>query len=247
MNWPRRRRHAAMRRRPIRWLGLEQVEGRQLLSTVSEVVPVGDRFGVVAVAASSLDGIGRDGEVHHAHHFKGSGSPMTRLHANPVKKDGLPESRAVHLGRHVRFTPDLVGWGVSAPGSSDAAPADPVYTPAQIKQAYGFDQVPYDGTGQTIAIVDAYSDPNIFGDADVFDQTFSVSRFNPSSLYTAYGPSSQWLSVLQPNGPPPTAPPNTNWGAEISLDVEWRTRSRPGPISCSSRPYPIVAPTCITR
>src|SRR3954463_7640945 len=31
-------------------------------------------------------------------------------------------------------------------------------TPAQIKKAYGFDQLSGDGSGQTIAIVDAYND-----------------------------------------------------------------------------------------
>src|SRR3954454_15771748 len=41
------------------------------------------------------------------------------------------------------------------------------YTPAQIKKAYGFDQLTLangvvgDGSGQTIAIVDAYDNPNI--------------------------------------------------------------------------------------
>src|SRR3954451_21544015 len=34
------------------------------------------------------------------------------------------------------------------------------YTPQQIKKAYGFDTLAGDGAGQTIAIVDAYNDPN---------------------------------------------------------------------------------------
>src|SRR5437660_2827443 len=56
--------------------------------------------------------------------------------------------------------PDRGGHGVTNP--------NPVgYTPAQIRHAYGFDQITFgsvkgDGSGQTIAIVDAYDDPNIF-------------------------------------------------------------------------------------
>lgn len=35
-----------------------------------------------------------------------------------------------------------------------------VYTPAQIRSAYGINNLSWDGTGQTIAIVDAYNDPD---------------------------------------------------------------------------------------
>src|SRR5579875_435687 len=38
------------------------------------------------------------------------------------------------------------------------------YQPAQIKTAYGVNQLSYDGTGQTIAIVDAYGSPTIQND-----------------------------------------------------------------------------------
>jgi hypothetical protein len=41
-------------------------------------------------------------------------------------------------------------------------------TPSQIRHAYGFDQINLDGTGTTIAIVDAYDDPNIAGDLIAF-------------------------------------------------------------------------------
>src|SRR5439155_18926565 len=40
------------------------------------------------------------------------------------------------------------------------------YSPADIRKAYGFDKLSGDGAGQTIAIVDAYDDPNISQDLD---------------------------------------------------------------------------------
>src|SRR2546423_1007806 len=55
------------------------------------------------------------------------------------------------------------------------------YSPAQIKHAYGFDQVTFsngvkgDGAGQTIAIVDAFNDPNIESDLHTFDLKFGLS------------------------------------------------------------------------
>src|SRR6476661_7857183 len=56
------------------------------------------------------------------------------------------------------------------------------FTPAQIRHAYGFDKVSFggsgapaaDGRGQTIAIIDAFNDPNIAGDLRVFDQQFGL-------------------------------------------------------------------------
>src|SRR5690348_16350068 len=52
-------------------------------------------------------------------------------------------------------------------------------TPTQIRHAYGFDQIVIgsvqgDGTGQTIAIIDAYDDPTITTDLQNFDATFGL-------------------------------------------------------------------------
>jgi subtilase family serine protease len=91
-----------------------------------------------------------------------------------------------------------------------------MFTPAQIRHAYGFDQITFsangqaisgDGSGQTIAIVDAYDDPNIQSDLHAFDQQFNINE--PASFFTKTSPS----GVL------PAADPN--WAVEIALDVEW--------------------------
>ena len=94
-------------------------------------------------------------------------------------------------------------------------------TPAQIRHAYGFDQITFnnggiagDGTGQSIAIVDAYSDPNIASDLHVFDQTFGLA--DP-----------QLARVVQMNGrfSPPV---DSGWALETALDVEWAHAVAPG-------------------
>jgi subtilase family serine protease len=95
-------------------------------------------------------------------------------------------------------------------------------SPARVRHAYGFDQVTFangavrgDGSGQTIAIVDAYDQPNIAHDLAVFDATFGLAA--PPSF----------TKVNQAGG---TAYPaaNAGWGLEISLDVEWAHAIAPG-------------------
>jgi hypothetical protein len=94
------------------------------------------------------------------------------------------------------------------------------YTPSQIVQAYGFNQISFsngpNGTGQTIAIVDAYNDPNIQSDLAAFDSQFGLSAAN--------------LRVIgQTGGAAPTATdPTGGWELEESLDVEWAHAVAPG-------------------
>src|SRR5262249_22655643 len=48
------------------------------------------------------------------------------------------------------------------------------YTPSQIRHGYGFDQINAQGSGQTIAIVEAFDDPNIEQDLGVFSSMFNL-------------------------------------------------------------------------
>jgi subtilase family serine protease len=102
------------------------------------------------------------------------------------------------------------------------SPAPVGLTPSQIRLAYGFNSINFngivgDGTGQTIAIVDAYDDPafvnstsSSFVNSDLhkFDVAFGIA--DPPSF----------VKVNQSGGS--TMPPsNTGWAGEIALDVEW--------------------------
>ena len=108
------------------------------------------------------------------------------------------------------------------------------YTPAQILSAYGINDLALDGTGQTIAIVDAYDDPDIFQAVDAFDNQFGLTDSGPT-LYNQYGPASSFLTVLNQNGQStplpatdPSGPGTDNWEVEESLDVEWAHAIAPG-------------------
>lgn len=82
------------------------------------------------------------------------------------------------------------------------------FTPAQISQAYGFNQVKGDGSGQTIAIVDAYRDPNAAADLHVFDQQFGLTDPNLTIVNQAGGSASSVAT-------------NAGWSTETALDLEW--------------------------
>jgi len=94
---------------------------------------------------------------------------------------------------------DLQAKSASSPQTSPVP-----YTPDQIRSAYGIDRLNLDGSGQTIAIIDAYDDPTIAEDLAVFSQRFGLP---PATLVKA-----------TPQGTPDYDP---GWASEIALDVEW--------------------------
>ena len=109
-----------------------------------------------------------------------------------------------------------------------------VYGPQQIRTAYGVNNLPLDGTGQTIAIVDAYDNPSIYQSVDAFDTEFSGTSTS-TSLLQQYGPASSFLTVVNQQGQTtnlPAADPSgagvANWEMEEALDVEWIHATAPG-------------------
>ena len=82
------------------------------------------------------------------------------------------------------------------------------FSPAQIRKAYGVDQLGSTGAGKTIAIVDAYGDASIVADLHAFDEYFKEDDFKfPDPVLTCY--------------PAANIGTNSNWALETALDVEW--------------------------
>jgi len=75
------------------------------------------------------------------------------------------------------------------------------YNPAQIRHAYGIDQLAANGSGQKIAIVDAYGNTSIQADLNTFCTQFGL----PTTTIQVLG----------------TSTLNTGWALETALDVEW--------------------------
>ncbi len=85
-------------------------------------------------------------------------------------------------------------------------------TPAQITAAYGLDAIRFptasgttkgNGSGETIALIEAYHDPYLPGDLHTFDVAFGLP--DPS------------LTVVNQAG----SVTNPSWSLEETLDVEW--------------------------
>jgi len=94
------------------------------------------------------------------------------------------------------------------------------FTPAQIQKAYGIDSLlasGNNGAGQTVAIVDAYDDPNIASDLHNFDVQFGLPQMdglNGDPTFTK-------VNEYGETSPLPSASGTSGWSEEESLDVEW--------------------------
>ena len=89
-----------------------------------------------------------------------------------------------------------------------------------MKAAYGVNNITFGsvagtGAGETIAIVDAYNDPNIVSDLATFDKQFGLAA--PPSF-----------KVVNQNGGTSLPTNNRGWSSEIALDVEWAHAIAPG-------------------
>lgn len=110
----------------------------------------------------------------------------------------------------------LVVQPLSVPVSSPAVTtANAVYTPLQIRMAYGITAIPNQGQGTTIAIVDAYADPDITSDLALFSTDFGLPQMDGVGGDPTF-------TISTPTGQPaPAAPTKGTWDVEESLDVEY--------------------------
>ncbi|HEX3872399.1 MAG TPA: S8 family serine peptidase, partial [Pirellulales bacterium] len=135
--------------------------------------------------------------------------------------------------------PDYVIVGQADGAAPDATSAPSGMTPTEMRDAYGVNLITFaggtivgDGTGETIAIVDAYDDPAFvnstsanFGTSDLamFDAYFGLP--NPPSFTKVNQTGGTALPGTDPAG---AGNPNGNWEVEEALDVEWAHAMAPG-------------------
>jgi subtilase family serine protease len=148
-----------------------------------------------------------------------------RCSSKASTRNGVRKARRCPMGTRLELeeleSRRLLSLATSTLAQSADAPSpnpDPnAYTPLQIQQAYGFNLIQFgsgghvagDGTGQTIAIVDAYDDPNIAADLHTFDIQYGL----PDPMLTRVGQDGTFNL--------PGTDPTGGWELEISLDVEW--------------------------
>jgi hypothetical protein len=169
---------------------------------------------------------------------------LERLEARLVQSASPTAAGSVGLGPGVIERPSFTvisttGGGLGMAGSHQvgilpaqwggASPTGD--TPAQIQTAYGINAITFgsilgNGAGQTIAIVDAYDDPNLvdsaapnYGSSDLaeFDQGFGLPD-PPSFTKVNQAGAASPLPGLDPAG---RGNPAGDWEVEEALDVEW--------------------------
>src|SRR5207248_9168928 len=98
-------------------------------------------------------------------------------------------------------------------------PSEPLsikgHTPQQIKGAYGISGT-YDGTGQTVAIIDAYASPTILQDANQWSKNRGIPQFGApgGGTFTQVVPPGVYNIPENPRQDP------QGWYGEETLDVE---------------------------
>jgi subtilase family serine protease len=136
-----------------------------------------------------------------------------------------------------RALPSVTSWQnqlahpyIEAHPLGSGGAGQPAFYPSDIQQAYGINGISGNGSGQTIAIIDAYNDPNIKSDLASFDSSFSL-------------PAPPSFKVVNENGGTrlPRNSPRGSWDIEESLDVEWAHSVAPGAsiilVECNSSSY----------
>jgi hypothetical protein len=165
-----------------------------------------------------------------------SGNNVTGLKGSLYAPDAaLTLSGNAHLNDAlIVSTMNLSGNAIFNNFSLNAPQGAVAYSPAQLRTAYSVNNLALDGSGQTIAIIDAYDNPAIYQGLDQFDTQFGKTVSGPT-LYDQYGPASSFLTVLNQDGQPiplpatdPTGAGTANWESEEALDVEWTHALAPG-------------------
>jgi subtilase family serine protease len=128
---------------------------------------------------------------------KGSPLPVCLAEKRVLVKKGTNGAHAIKLAA-----------GATASGTQGPAGG---MTPADLASAYGLTTT--GGSGQTIALIDAYNDPNVDSDLQTFDSQYGLS---PCTEATGC------LTVVDQTGGTalPGDDPDTGWAVEESLDVE---------------------------
>ena len=149
-----------------------------------------------------------------------------------------------HIADEERATSSASATPLTATG------AVTTYTPAQMRAAYGLPALPASftqltsaqaaqmGAGQTIYVVDAYSDPNVATELAAFNTKFGLPACtrqtiaSGSTLPLAAAPASSCvLDIVNSNtsgGISNTAPAyDSGWATEIALDVQWAHATAP--------------------
>jgi subtilase family serine protease len=190
---------------------IEQVERRLLLSTVAHPAkhPTAPKLPTASPVAESV-------------YVGGATTAAAQGHAAAKKV----VKTAKRKGESSSVAPDAIAGSTTPDGK----------TPDQMRAAYGlgasgsalsypitFNGTAGDGTGQTIAIIDCYDDPNAISDLQGFSAHFGLPNAPSFQVLNEYGTTTR--PATDPAGADNQA---GTWEEEESLDIEWAHAIAPG-------------------
>lgn len=144
------------------------------------------------------------------------------VHTDHIVADAPPP------GVFLNAPPCSTFWGeftTANPGSAPGNPTFPAsptypfapcgYTPPQIKAAYGLGSTTLDGTGVTVAVIDAYAIPEqtIFGDINTYSADHDIPPLTHSQFTSVVAPG----TYKRPENPRQSP---QGWSGEETLDLE---------------------------
>lgn len=144
-----------------------------------------------------------------------SAGPRTRIQPGPDPSDPPPFCSSYFGDHPVAVTPAPSPYPGTVPWLSCG------YTPQQLQQAYGADQVTSDGTNVRVAIVDAYASPTLFSDANQYFANHGLPPLNKKNFTQIIPTGIYHVSPKEACGP-------QGWFVEQSLDVESVHSMAPG-------------------
>jgi subtilase family serine protease len=154
---------------------------------------------------------------------------MIGLVAVPASAAGAGSSMSPFVKVGPQAIPaDTVGpsYGLFTCQVYNLSPSATCYDPYQMRHAYKIDTLisaGFDGSGRTIVIIDAFSDPYLVGDLNYFNSFYGLPSLNGLG-----GPPNPSLGTFTQIAPDGLGPFDSGWASEITLDVEWAHAIAPG-------------------
>jgi subtilase family serine protease len=135
------------------------------------------------------------------------------VHTDHTTGDAPPPAAFVSAQPCSAYWGQKLATGLTNPYGTGSLPYAPCgYTPAQIKGAYGISG--YDGTGQTVAIIDAYASPTIAADVNQWSVNRGLPAMTGNQLAQVVAPG----TYHHPERGLKQSP--QGWYGEETLDVE---------------------------
>jgi subtilase family serine protease len=111
------------------------------------------------------------------------------VHPNIRGADAPPPAAFVSAQPCSAYWGERLAVGFTNPYGAGTLPFAPCgYTPQQIKGAYGLGGVAFDGSGQTVAIIDAYASPTIVQDVNQWSVNRGLPKLTPSQFTQVVAP-----------------------------------------------------------